>query len=648
MREPFLLFGVVATWHPLGGQVCNATWKAPRVGTTCTMGRLLEADQIGANPRLPQTARRRQRCSAAGLHRDAASPHRRHMVVTRKRKRRPPLSTLLPSDDDLLSPPSDASDPTPAHRRRRHAAARPLQRRHHSVAPPSNALLLSDRKANELRQWLRAALRRAAPRMLVLAGPPGCGKSSALRAVAAEQGCSVSSWDAAPPSSASTTQALLDDLRTFLAGARYAPLGAPPAASFGRARDAQQQPRILLLDDLPASPADAPHLRDALRAALHHAARFSPLPFVVEVSDGQRGVARFCRLVLGDELSRPPLAASVSVPAVTARMMARRLRETCAAACARASTDGVVEAAVASAAGDFRAALNGLRFSLDAPLAGEGGAARPFSRGVDGRGSVARKRLRRGNALATMAALGADGSLGTFHAVSKILNNKRDASGASMYDAEVLLEEARVESAHFLEFLHHNYPPFFSDADGIPPALAALSDADTLLPWRQEDDHRGMLQECAASVATRAFLQFNERPVRSGWRPIHGPQSYVLRKDAQEYALAARGALNAVTGTAVCTRADVCETLPLAERMLGMSLRPWGGVIGGGQDTGGVANAADVAMVDAENAPSGIGAWTGGTASGEGLFGMGGGNSTAFGRTLCKEEEEEPIEEWDD
>ena len=113
---------------------------------------------------------------------------------------------------------------------------------------------MAKKKLEELRAWLRACDHPGAPRACVLVGPPGCGKSAALRLVARELGRGVREWrppaptlweehkHAAAPGVAYRSK--LDDFEAFLfRAARYSPLGLVGVPSTATEGERETAPR---------------------------------------------------------------------------------------------------------------------------------------------------------------------------------------------------------------------------------------------------------------------------------------------------------------------------------------------------------------------------------------------------------------------
>jgi cell cycle checkpoint protein len=397
-------------------------------------------------------------------------------------------------------------------------------------APSSTDLLvLGKSTVNKIRRWIKAALSCSSSAvhpagLLILTGPAGAGKSTAVHLIAKDFDCRVDEWKAPYLSAGnqSTTQLLTESLRSFIVGTKYPSLMHLPNES-----------RLLLLDDFPRALSDARQqsLSD-LSEVLHTAATSTLVPVVLIISDTSKQRARSLR-ALGAEFLESPHVTILNVPAVTDIAMTRAIKLVLLRV--NSGLDNAsFEEIVHSSHGDLRSALNCLQLhSMNkyTESSTRYGRRSSLKRSWDQRsiGPGGASRL-----LELAPGVGADSSLDTFHAVSKILNNKRHADGLSKYNPEQVLEESRAEALPFLSFLHQNYPLFFTNCDDAANALEFLSDASSMITWRDDATARGLISDCAAAVATRGFLECNQSPIRSGWRPIHGSDDPSVRAEARE------------------------------------------------------------------------------------------------------------------
>lgn len=460
-------------------------------------------------------------------------------------------------------------------------------------------LVTSTRKSKEISEWLQAALQLSRPRMLILAGPPGCGKTSALRVAARQLHCSVAIWHAPTTAQRYITMSLLEDFESFIIGHRYQTLQLEQDETDNAADSSRR--KLVLVKDLPISAGDSLEKRTTVQNLLYDASRFAQCPIVIVISDSEKGVARTARFLLGAQLLSSPLTETIRVPAVSQTMMRRRIGEILRKEGITAQSERL-DSMIVSSMGDIRVTLNALQFSLTQ--------GRDFTSNMRHRqdraaGRRHRKRMRSASTpkkpLTTLSLAGQDASLGMYHAVSKVLNNKRGKDGSSKYVPEDIIEHTRADPSSFLAFLHHNYPSFFGNINDVVPALRSLCDADCLLPWMQDDLARTNLGDCAASVATRSFLIHNRNAIRSGWRPIRGPESYTVAQKGKEHGADVFRRLSHVLSPAVPTTALTSEVAPFAGCITGVSLRSFGRTADCADSDGSDgANAADLAMDDVE------------------------------------------------
>jgi len=380
--------------------------------------------------------------------------------------------------------------------------------------PPTSegTIVVAKKKLDTLRAWLRAwevppmasttEESPNAPKVLLLVGPPGCGKSAAVKLIANEQGREILEWKPPVPTlweehkhlshnhnagTGGNYMSKLDDFAAFVQRASlYAPLAFAPSASADVAtgtgasnsgttgngtqstlpvsKNKTIKPPILSVEDLPAGAGE-----EAARRAvdlLIRLTRESRVPAVVTVSeedaggvgglaggggggsDGKQNQKSFtqglsARLIV-HEMERNGALVVTFNPATTPKL-AKALAAVAAAENVDVAADRLLAIAVA-AEGDVRCALA----SLQMFAAGRGLISKPVDTKNKAKAKGGKKRGR-GEAVETdsrktaenlvgdeNAANGArrDRGLSMFHALGKILYNKRDETGGDLLGEE--------------------------------------------------------------------------------------------------------------------------------------------------------------------------------------------------------------------
>lgn len=329
-------------------------------------------------------------------------------------------------------------------------------------------LAVSVVKQREVRRVLGAALdvarppSPARPALVLLSGPPGCGKTALVRVLAAELRCDVLEYADAPNASARGIDALpkarapsrLDAFCAWLVAAgRCCDL---PLAASGQQQQQQrrQRRRLLLLEDLPFVTSEQSGVFRACIEAHMCRAGACPLVAVVDEQDafcgGSGGSA--AAGVLQRLASTHPGGVAVAVHAVTDRRMTAVLQRL---ACAHglALAPAALAAAVRDAHGDVRSALNALQFAA-------------CGTGTDaGAGTGAR-----------------DAALSVFHAVGRVLKAERDPATGALRTAPpaVLAAVAAVPPDVFVDCCSENSTDAFASLPQLCAVLDDLSLADTL------------------------------------------------------------------------------------------------------------------------------------------------------------------------
>uniref|UniRef100_A0A8C5L250 Cell cycle checkpoint protein RAD17 n=1 Tax=Jaculus jaculus TaxID=51337 RepID=A0A8C5L250_JACJA len=179
---------------------------------------------------------------------------------------------------------------------------------------------------------------------------------------------------------------------------------------------------------------------------------------------------------------------------------------------------------------------------------------------------------------------GKDTSLFLFRALGKILyckrapltelNSPRLPSHLIEHERDTLLvqPEEIVEMAHmpgeyFNLYLHQNYVDFFMEVDDLMRASEFLSFADIL---NSDWNTRSLLREYSTSIATRGVIHSNKargfahcQGGGSSFRPLHKPQWFLINKKYRENCLAAKALFSDFCLPAFCLQTQLLPYLAL-------------------------------------------------------------------------------------
>lgn len=526
-------------------------------------------------------------------------------ATTKTTDNRGPLASIPPSRSNLTTTSMSSSLLTETHAPKDASTC---------CAPP--------KKMDALRGWLDGALSGRGAKTLALTGPPGCGKASAVRCVAAERRMEVMEWEAPTPTlwreHAHVRDAFGGDGLEYASkvdhfvdyvdrATKYAPLSflrrSDASSSKPTTKDGVGDGRVvLLIRDVPNSDESGrARILEAMRT-LARACR-QPCAVILTEQEDASAVSGAHERGRGEMSTRKLRAAmeqsgamSLNFNQVTAAAMTKALLRVCEAERFEVSKSQI-DAIVMSSHGDVRSALSALEFwccgsTRAAPTA-------PSSKPV----AVKRKRgepkeVPSQDAMAKAHMSSRDQSLGLFHALGKFLYNKREKAEAPppagfenmprrapmQYDPEDVLSRAGIGSESVVAFLFENFPDFVDSrsVDAASAGIRYLSDASILARGapsvmsrlRREDlgdkdevgvDPNVLDEYCAGSVATRGVL-FSGKRSSAGFIPMRGPQASKMERAASANA----EELRAVVGAAHSgdffigsnARAAAVETLP--------------------------------------------------------------------------------------
>uniref|UniRef100_A0A061QSZ1 Cell cycle checkpoint protein n=1 Tax=Tetraselmis sp. GSL018 TaxID=582737 RepID=A0A061QSZ1_9CHLO len=437
-------------------------------------------------------------------------------------------------------------------------------------APESAAeLVVHKKKVDELRAWMQHCAGKCglpAAGCLLLTGPPGCGKTAAVCLLASEQGLSVTEWvppagvtweehqrnhrggsaepSPSPSSSGRRFHSKLDEFDDYVGRSTlFASLqlqrrrpGAPGGAGLKRGGQGEESAggksdheqkgargRLLLVDDLPH--AANSEQRTRLAQSLRRLARTTRFPAVIITTSGDRSgaSAKFSSAALGNShgLHKELLSALdeagihvVSLNPITSRNAAKALRGIARKMGIVLAERSAAEMAEASG-GDLRNAIE----SLQLHLLGHRQLREPSGAEV-GRPGAKRRRAAAGAAVSIdrggAAVSGMDSGLSLFHALGKLLHNKRGDPADLASDtapqlcrnhreAEPAPASSSVGSATAEPMpplpLAERFRRLPSSVDPEGTVLRSQMDGDSVMAFLQENLHDFVDDECIGAAA---------------------------------------------------------------------------------------------------------------------------------------------------
>eukprot|EP01136_Pigoraptor_vietnamica_P031847 Opistho-1_new@92947 len=443
-------------------------------------------------------------------------------------------------------------------------------------------LAVSKKKVDELKGWLSVVFAaqdagfrgpHVPPRILLLTGPPGSGKTAALSVAARVMDFDVVEWinpvrpafrpsEAWTPGQESDYVPLLKEFRDFLlrcerypsvavSSASTAGPSAPPTSSVLVGAPARGR-KVIVVEDLP-NVLPGPQAR-SFQDTIRQMAQTGRYPLVFIASDwGESDIKRLFPLDM-------PIARIAFNPVARTSLEKALLRVATAHHAANPASHimpdkDTLKRMAEAACGDVRAAVNALQFACvrdyerrkhAVVTAGAGKA------GGKGKGKSRKaKAADAGEPIGDADYASRDVSITLFHALGKMLYAKRDMEGPTdaellppssshlarrklLVDPEDAIARTAVTGETFTSFLHENYLDFFSDIDSTLIPCDGFSDADILSSaWKERDT----LSLYAASVSARSILFASDSSQPKGkWRPLRRSQWTVVAQRGRDNA----------------------------------------------------------------------------------------------------------------
>ncbi|KAE9040871.1 hypothetical protein PR003_g4785 [Phytophthora rubi] len=439
-------------------------------------------------------------------------------------------------------------------------------------------LCVNKKKVLEISEWLE---RNASPmtsvfqkRLLFLCGPPGSGKSTAVRCIARKLGLLVKEWEDNSAAGKLNYERMLredfwtpqessvDDFSDFIhRSSAYAALPIATSrrtSSIGRKRQlsssqqvngssrvsASSAGQLILIESWPQSwSKDSSQYDEKLQRIYRHVvdpAGGCHYPVVCIYSDVQGSKIDLDHLSrkFSREVMHSPLTSVININAVTSAQLKKHLtrvatQENCA------SQPADIQKVIDSSNGDMRHALNMLQLSQNPTLKKtKGTTSKKTKKSTASSGSSQSK------SSASTDSSARDPFLSDFHVVGKLLHGKMLLSkpskesemknDTSEVDYDQILDASAMPLDRVLGLVHENSIAYFSQVEDLSGALELMSLCEMMVA----ESYSGIgsseafkrSRDVAQAILLRTVAVTNENPAPKAFRPITRPRTYAAKQ----------------------------------------------------------------------------------------------------------------------
>ena len=338
------------------------------------------------------------------------------------------------------------------------------------------------KKVNEIKWWLQTNFAKPNPGILLLTGPPGCGKTATLKVLAKELSYSIQEWTN-PTESTSYSSDTFNDIpyvsqtnsfRNFmLRASKYKLLG---GGKF----------KMILIEDLPPFAfRNTSDFHDIIKS-MH---RLFPLVFILSEISGKEDLKKS---IFPPEFLEDLKIYEINFNAAAPTILTKTLLQIAQLEKSAIVDKNVLSSIAASSNGDIRAAINSLQMASITGRNGISSTVFQSNSSLSSSKSSAKKKQKSERSLAVIG--GKDFNIDLFHAIGKVLYAKRSEEKESQsllpshlkpkirhklsFDPNELMNNIPMSTDSFTMFLHQSYLDFFTNIKDLSQAAESFSLSD--------------------------------------------------------------------------------------------------------------------------------------------------------------------------